>query len=70
MEKRLGGPQSRYGRRGEEKILDLTGTGTPDILGRPARTQSLYRLRYAGSQLGVYFPKEYSLRYMNETVIV
>jgi hypothetical protein len=25
----LGGPQSRSGRRGEEKILDPTGTRTP-----------------------------------------
>jgi hypothetical protein len=29
------GPQSRSGRRGEEKILDPTVTGTP-TLGRPA----------------------------------
>jgi hypothetical protein len=27
---RLGGPQSRSGRREEEKILDPTGTRTPD----------------------------------------
>jgi hypothetical protein len=26
---RLGGPQNRYGRRGEEKILNSTGTRTP-----------------------------------------
>jgi hypothetical protein len=26
---RLGGPQSRFGRYGEVKILDLTGTRTP-----------------------------------------
>jgi hypothetical protein len=26
---RLGGPQSRSGRRGEEKILDPAGTRTP-----------------------------------------
>jgi hypothetical protein len=29
LDRRLGGPQSRSGRRGEEKILDLTGTQTP-----------------------------------------
>jgi hypothetical protein len=29
MERRLGGAQSRSGRRGEEKILDPTGTRTP-----------------------------------------
>jgi hypothetical protein len=34
------------GRRGEVKILDPTGTRTPP-LGRPVRSQSLYRLRYA-----------------------
>jgi hypothetical protein len=31
-----------------EKILDPTGTRTP-TLSRPARSQSLYRLRYPGS---------------------
>jgi hypothetical protein len=46
--RRLGGPQSRCGRRGEEKILYLTGTRTT-TLDRPARSQSLYRLRYPGS---------------------
>jgi hypothetical protein len=29
LDKRLGGPQSRTGRRGVEKILDPTGTRTP-----------------------------------------
>jgi hypothetical protein len=29
LTRRLGGPQSRPGRRGEEKILDTTGTRTP-----------------------------------------
>jgi hypothetical protein len=29
LNKRLGGPQSRYGRHWEEKILDLTGTRIP-----------------------------------------
>jgi hypothetical protein len=33
-----------------EKILDPTGNRTPP-LGRPARSQSLYRLRYPGSNL-------------------
>jgi hypothetical protein len=41
---RLGGPQSRSGRCGEEKILDPTGPRT-----RAARDQSLYRLRYPGT---------------------
>jgi hypothetical protein len=35
LDGRLGGPQSRSGRRGEEKLLDPTGTRTP------ARGQSL-----------------------------
>jgi hypothetical protein len=29
LQRRLGGPQSRYGQHGEEKILDPTGTWTP-----------------------------------------
>jgi hypothetical protein len=44
----LGGPQSRSGRRGEEKILDLTGLELRPLR-RPARSQPLYRLRYPGS---------------------
>jgi hypothetical protein len=30
LDRRLGGPQSRSGRRGEEKILDPTGTRNSD----------------------------------------
>jgi hypothetical protein len=54
LDKPLGGPQSQSGRHGEEKILILIlivppiGIGTP-TLGRPARSQSLYRLRYPDS---------------------
>jgi hypothetical protein len=40
---RLGGPQNWSGRREEEKILDPTRTRNP-TLGRPARSQSLYRV--------------------------
>jgi hypothetical protein len=32
LDRRLGGPQSRSGRCGEEKILDPTGTRTPTPL--------------------------------------
>jgi hypothetical protein len=32
LDKRLGGPHSRFGRRGEEKFLDPTGTRTPTVL--------------------------------------
>jgi hypothetical protein len=45
LDRRLGGPQSRSGRRGEEKILTLQGLELRP-LGRPSRSQSLYRLRY------------------------
>jgi hypothetical protein len=50
LDRRLGVPQSRSGRRGEVKFLDLTGTRIRH-LSRPARSQSLYRLRYPGSFL-------------------
>jgi hypothetical protein len=49
LDRRLGGPQSRSGRHGEVKILDPTGTRNSDPSGRPAHSQSLYRLRYPGS---------------------
>jgi hypothetical protein len=47
--RRLGGPQSRSGRYGEVKTFYPTGTRTPAPPGRPARSQSLYRLSYPGS---------------------
>jgi hypothetical protein len=47
LDKRLGGPQIRSARRGEEKIRDPTTTRTPNPW-YPARSQSLYRLRYPG----------------------
>jgi hypothetical protein len=46
-DRRLGGPQSRSGRHGEVNIFAPNGTQTPPV-GRPARIQSLYRLRYPG----------------------
>jgi hypothetical protein len=45
----LGGPQSRPGRRGEENIFTLPGLELRP-LGRPARSQSLYRLRMESSE--------------------
>jgi hypothetical protein len=47
--RRLGGPQSRSGRRGKEKFLDPTGTRipTPRSLGRPTHILSLYREHYS-----------------------
>jgi hypothetical protein len=51
--RRLGGPQSRSGRYGEVKLFFYPiGTRTPAPLGRPARSQSLYRLSYPGSVKG------------------
>jgi hypothetical protein len=47
--RRLGGPQSRSEPYGEVKIFYPTGTRTPAPPGRPARSQSLYRLSYPGS---------------------
>jgi hypothetical protein len=41
-------PQSRSGRYVEVKIFYFTGTRTPAPPGRPARSQSLYRLSYPG----------------------
>jgi hypothetical protein len=49
--RRLGGPQSQSGRYGEVKIFYSNGTRTPAPSGRPARSQSLYRLSYPGSVL-------------------
>jgi hypothetical protein len=49
LDRSLGGLQSRSGRHREEKIVNPTGTRT-STLSRPARSQSLYRLRYPGSQ--------------------
>jgi hypothetical protein len=48
LDRRLGGPQTWSGQRGEEKILPLLGLKLRS-LGRPTRSQSLYRLRYPGS---------------------
>jgi hypothetical protein len=53
LDRRWGGPQSRSGRRGEENILDPTGTPTPPPR-RPGCSQSSYRLRY-----GVSHPKQH-----------
>jgi hypothetical protein len=45
-----GGPQSRYGRRGEEQILPLLGLEL-HVLALPACRQSVYWIRYPGSEL-------------------
>jgi hypothetical protein len=46
LDRRLGGPQSWSGRRGEVKISFPFRESIP---GRPARSPSLYRLSYRGS---------------------
>jgi hypothetical protein len=45
LDRRLGGPQSRSGRLGEENIFDPTGTQLRPF-GLSAHGQSLFRLRY------------------------
>jgi hypothetical protein len=45
--RRLGGSQSRSGRREEKALAQLGLEHRP--LGRPARSQSLYRMRYPSS---------------------
>jgi hypothetical protein len=47
LDRMRGGPQNRSVRRGEKNILDFTGLELRP-LGRPARSQSLYRLNYPG----------------------
>jgi hypothetical protein len=48
LDRRFGGPQSRSGRLGKWKCLTLPGLELRTLC-RPARSQSLYRLRYHGS---------------------
>jgi hypothetical protein len=47
LERGLGGPQSRPGRRGGEKILDPTGTRPVTVAGR---SKGVYCLRSLGSR--------------------
>jgi hypothetical protein len=49
LDRRLGGPQSRSGRSGEEKKSQPPPRIEPQNPDRPARSQSLYRLNYHGS---------------------
>jgi hypothetical protein len=50
LDRRLGGSQSRSGWRGEKKFLSLPKLKLRP-LGHPARSQSLWRLRYPGFSL-------------------
>jgi hypothetical protein len=47
LQRRLVGPHSQTGPHGKLKFLTLPGL-EPRSLDRPARSQSLYRLRYSG----------------------
>jgi hypothetical protein len=53
LDRRVGGPQSRSGRHGEDKILGRTGTRTPTTRSS-SRNQSLFQLlRGTDTFLGV-----------------
>jgi hypothetical protein len=52
LDRRLGGPQSRSGRGGEEKNSQPPLAIEPQNPDRPARSQALYRLSYHGSDRG------------------
>jgi hypothetical protein len=52
LDRRLGRPQNRSGRSGVEKILPIPRLELRP-LGRPAPSQSLYRLRYPGSHIPI-----------------
>jgi hypothetical protein len=60
--RRLGGPQSRSGRYGEVKIFYPIGTRTPALPGRPAHSQSLYRLSHPGSLWFLWWEQKCSLK--------
>jgi hypothetical protein len=51
LNRRLGGSQSRTGRYGKIEHFLIQRKLEPGTLSRPARNQSLHRLRYRGSSL-------------------
>jgi hypothetical protein len=53
LDRRLGGPQSRSGRGGEEKNSQPPSGIEPQNPSRPARSLALYRLSYHGSPVSV-----------------
>jgi hypothetical protein len=67
LDRRLVGPQSHSGRHGEEKFLDPTGTELRPS-DRPARSQSLYRLRYPGCSKETFLSKFSLLIYIIECI--
>jgi hypothetical protein len=60
LDRRLGGPQSRSGRGGEEKNSQPPPGIEPYNPDRPARSSALYRLSYHGS----------ALKYENESLLL
>jgi hypothetical protein len=66
LDRRLGGPQSRSGHVQKRKSLTLPGLELQP-LGRSARSQSLYRLRYPGTEVN-YFSSYRTLSAIRQTV--
>jgi hypothetical protein len=54
LDRRLGGPQSQYGRFGEMKILDSTGTRTPTSVAIPTELPQLLENELLTSVNSVY----------------
>jgi hypothetical protein len=72
LDRRLGGPQSQSGRRGEDKILDTTGTRiiglyhNPNICRSPILGQVLFLICCLGNVWNVkYFIHIFAARYIN-----
>jgi hypothetical protein len=57
LDRRLGGPQSRYGRRGGEKILDPTGIRTPTHRSSILYAIQAHSLKHVNLRFGVLYSK-------------
>jgi hypothetical protein len=70
LDRRLGGPQSQFGWRGEEKILPLPGLELRTLC-RRACSQLLYRLSYSGrvlrKEITEFMEKKTQLHYKTRT---
>jgi hypothetical protein len=55
LDRRLGGPQRRFGRGGEEKNSQPPPSIEPQNPDRPARSPALYRLSYHSSLLNIIY---------------
>jgi hypothetical protein len=58
LDRRLGGPQSRSGRGGEDKNSQPPPGIEPQNPDRPAHSPALYRMSYHGSKLFLYSSKK------------